>query len=432
MSWETKPLGELGRWTGGGTPSKSRPEYWAGDIPWLSPKDMGPAVIHDTKHHISPDAVGNSSTKLIPENAVAVVARSGILEHSLPTAIVKTQVTLNQDMKALSVGPGIEPAWILWGLRAHEHQILTSCRKAGTTVASLNWAKFKAFRLPVPNLAEQRRLVDLIEEHLCHLDAADATGLTARRRVASMRRAMLQSVAAQGHLVPIRTLLLSSIGGVWGKGPGEAEVDVQVARVTELRAHGELDFSTAARRSITLRELQSRRLRPGDLLLEKSGGGPKTPVGRVGLVREVGEQPIVCANFMQLMRPDPERVIPRYLHLLLTAFHASGRTERMQVASTNIRNIKASEYLQQEIGIVDLPNQRQLLSQVEPLLEQCDALAAVVEQQTARSAALRRAVLAAAFSGRLTGHASDSDVIEETAASLPSPTPTTATQEPLL
>ena len=54
---------------------------------------------------------------------------------------------------------------------------------------------------------------------------------------------------------PLGELLELSIGGVWGKTPGDDEVDVRVARVTELRPGGRLDLSTAAHRSITKRQL---------------------------------------------------------------------------------------------------------------------------------------------------------------------------------
>ena len=76
MTWEMVPLAELGTWTGGGTPSKSRPDYWDGEIPWLSPKDMGSLVLADTQDHISTTAVAESSTKLVPAGAVAIVTRS--------------------------------------------------------------------------------------------------------------------------------------------------------------------------------------------------------------------------------------------------------------------------------------------------------------------------------------------------------------------
>ena len=80
-----RPLRDLGTWSGGGTPSKSRPEYWAdGNIPWISPKDMGDPVLKGSQNRITEAAVKSSTTKLLPADVVAVVVRSSILEHTLP------------------------------------------------------------------------------------------------------------------------------------------------------------------------------------------------------------------------------------------------------------------------------------------------------------------------------------------------------------
>ena len=92
---------------GGGTPSKSHPEYFAGNIPWVSPKDMKSDVILDSVDHITEEAVQNSSTKMVPKNAVLMVIRSGILKHTLPVAIAAVELTVNQDMKVFVAGEDI-------------------------------------------------------------------------------------------------------------------------------------------------------------------------------------------------------------------------------------------------------------------------------------------------------------------------------------
>ena len=135
----------------------------------------------------------------------------------------------------------------------------------------------------------------------------------------------------------------STIGGVWGEAPGEAEIDVDVIRVTEMKAFGRLEPGTAARRSVTTSQMSSRSLQPGDLLLEKSGGGPNTPVGRVGIVVRL-DGPTVCSNFMQLMRPNRDVLIPRFLMWHLVNAHITGVTASLQTATTNIRNLKMKDY----------------------------------------------------------------------------------------
>src|SRR5687767_5663096 len=112
-SWSRASLGSLGRWSGGGTPSKDDASFWSdGSIPWVSPKDMKVLRIRDSEDHISADAVQKSAAKLIEAGSVLIVTRSGILEHTLPVAVADIQVTVNQDLKALSVYEGIEPSFV--------------------------------------------------------------------------------------------------------------------------------------------------------------------------------------------------------------------------------------------------------------------------------------------------------------------------------
>lgn len=171
---------------------------------------------------------------------------------------------------------------------------------------------------------------------------------------------------------PVRGVLLHSIGGVWGGLPGTDQEEVRVIRVTELKPFGALDVTTAAHRSISSKQLAGRRLAAGDLLLEKSGGGPTTPVGRVGLVPATPAQS-VCSNFMQLLRPNPLAILPRFLHLYLNHIHSIGETVGMQTASTNIRNIKASAYLEVLVPVPPLDEQRRLVSILEEHLSELEA-----------------------------------------------------------
>ncbi len=99
--WEIKTIEQVcSKIYGGGTPSKAHPEYYEGQIPWVTPKDMKSEYISDSIDHVNQSGVDNSSAKLIPENSVLMVIRSGILKHTLPVAINTKIVTINQDMKA--------------------------------------------------------------------------------------------------------------------------------------------------------------------------------------------------------------------------------------------------------------------------------------------------------------------------------------------
>jgi restriction endonuclease S subunit len=173
-------------------------------------------------------------------------------------------------------------------------------------------------------------------------------------------------------------------------------MDVDVIRVTEMKPHGALDTSTAVQRSVTVKQYQSRALQIGDLVLEKSGGGPNSPVGRVGFVTSV-DKPTVCSNFMQLMRPAAGRVLPRYLHLYLTYFHSNGGTVALQTATTNIRNIKTPDYMATPIPLPPLQEQEKIVEILEEQLSRLDAAATAIKAVRTKAARFRRALLRTAF-----------------------------------
>lgn len=311
----------------------------------------------------------------------------------------------------------VDSVFVMWGINAPAFHASVQRLQSGTTRKRISRKNLATLELPIPPLTEQQRIVAILDYHLSRLDAAARGVETTRARLEAMWKAATRRVLlnpSDRPMLPLGQVLTDSIGGAWGSEPGVEECDVRVLRVTELQAGGRLVPETAARRSITSKQLQRRRLVPGDLLLEKSGGGPNQPVGRVGLVERLQELS-VCSNFMQLLRPDPATVRPRFLHLYLNSWHAQGGTVGMQTASTNIRNLKASEYLQVLVPVPSIPAQDEIVASLEHQMAARLTLESALRTARGRASALRRSLMEAAFSGRLTGHAGDVDQLEEMA-----------------
>ncbi|MBW1706172.1 MAG: restriction endonuclease subunit S, partial [Deltaproteobacteria bacterium] len=173
--WPTDKLGNLFDVIGGGTPSKSVPEYWEGDIPWVSPKDMKFDVILDTEDHITPDAIRNSATRLINQGAVLVVYRSGILAHSFPVAIAGRDVTINQDLKALTSKSEVRNEY-LFGLLSALPSIGLSCVKKGATVHNIDGSRFLGLKIPRPSKTLQDEFAVHLETLLTHKEKRHAVG----------------------------------------------------------------------------------------------------------------------------------------------------------------------------------------------------------------------------------------------------------------
>lgn len=199
-NWALVKLGEAGAWMGGGTPAKHERAFWGGTVPWVSPKDMKTSRIRDSEDHITDEAITRSTTGRVARGSVLIVVRSGILAHTLPVAIADVEVTVNQDLKALTPVAGIFGDYLAWALRAFGTDILSRCKKDGTTVASVDYEALRSYEIPLAPTNEQQRVVDAVESYLSRLDAAVASLQGAQAKLKAYRASVLKA-AIEGRLV---------------------------------------------------------------------------------------------------------------------------------------------------------------------------------------------------------------------------------------
>ena len=197
-----KPLADLGKWSGGKTPSMANTSYWeGGTIPWISSKDMKVSTLADTQDHITEKAINEASMTLFPENSIAIVTRSGILKHTFPVAYVPFKTTINQDIKILVVNKEVLPRYAFHVIQGKGQDILTRTKKQGGTVDSLDFQKVLAYKVPVPPLDVQERLVQVLDnfEFICtDLNIGLPAEIEARQKQYEYYRDLLLTFAETG------------------------------------------------------------------------------------------------------------------------------------------------------------------------------------------------------------------------------------------
>ena len=149
--------------------------------------------------------------------------------------------------------------------------------------------------------------------------------------------------------------------GLW-KGKKEPYIHVGVIRNTNFTKHGFLDDTDIAFLDVEIKQYSSRKLEYGDIILEKSGGGPKQAVGRViPFEKKKGEYSF--SNFTSIIRiKDKEQLDHRFLHRFLFFCYIAGKTESMQKHSTGIRNLQLKEYKQLQIPLPPLSEQKRIVA----------------------------------------------------------------------
>ena len=219
LGWAWATLSHLGSFSGGKTPSKAKPLFWGGAIPWVTPKDMKTHEIFDSQDHVTDLAVATELDVYKP-GAVLIVARSGILRRTLPVAITRVECTVNQDLKVLSPYLTETSEYIQLLCRGFEGEILKSLTKTGTTVESLVFEQFAKHYFMLPPLAEQHRIIAKVDELMALCDKLEAQ----------------QADALEAHKALVTTVL-----GALTKATEKESFDTAWARIAE---HFDILFTT--------------------------------------------------------------------------------------------------------------------------------------------------------------------------------------------
>jgi type I restriction enzyme, S subunit len=184
--------------------------------------------------------------------------------------------------------------------------------------------------------------------------------------------------------------------GLW-KGEKPPFVNVGVIRNTNFTKEGTLDDSDIAYLNVEAKKLEKRRLQFGDIILEKSGGGPKQPVGRVALFdKEDGD--FSFSNFTAALRVlDPHEIDFRFLHKFLHWTYLSGVTEGMQSHSTGIRNLDGDAYKAIRISFPPLSEQLRIVGILDEAFEGLATAKANAEKNLQNARALFESHLQSVF-----------------------------------
>lgn len=204
-------------------------------------------------------------------------------------------------------------------------------------------------------------------------------------------------------------LVANVIGGDWGKDPDFEDsdfVEVYCIRGSEIKNWNNNFGDTAVVRKIKKSSLATRCLINGDILLEISGGGPDQPVGRVVLVTKntfdrLSERPIVCTNFLRLVRPV-NHINSNYFCSYLEYFYHSGEVVKYQGGSNNLRNLKYKEYETIGIPLPPLAEQERIVAKLDRLFAQHEKIKKALDRIPQLLKNFRQQVLSQAVTGKLT------------------------------
>ena len=155
-------LSEIMDIVGGGTPKTSKPEYWNGDIPWLSVKDFNNdyRYVYETEKTITQEGLDNSSTKMLKRNDSIISARGTVGEM----AMIPFPMAFNQSCYGLRAKEDIVDAEYLYYLIKHNVVVLKK-NTHGSVFDTITRDTFDGIEVDLPSLEEQKKVASILRDY---------------------------------------------------------------------------------------------------------------------------------------------------------------------------------------------------------------------------------------------------------------------------
>jgi len=378
----------------GGTPSRKKPDYFTGSIPWLTGYDLPEdqvAFIDEAREYVTEAAIKKSATNLVPPQTVLLTTRVTVGK----VAIAQKQMCFSQDVTGIIIDNAeiIEPAYLAHFLLATREAFLF--RNRGTTIQGITRGDLERFQIPLPPLSEQRRIVDILRQ---------ADDLRRLRREADAQMEDLQTALFNDILgdpilnpkgwlqLPIETVCEIKAG------PFGSSLKKEIYTDSGYRVYGQEqviagDFTVGDYyiSEQKFREMAVYEVKPDDVLISLVG-----TLGEVVVVPDGIEPGIINPRLLKIT-PDTQRVTADFLTHLLK--HPSTQRKLEHFAYGGTMNILSTKVLRNLI--VSLPP---IGLQVEfaRRIEQIQKLKDIQESTRSRYDDLSNSFLARAFTGELT------------------------------
>jgi len=332
---QSVPLGDLATFASGGTPSRTIAEYFEGNIPWVTGADLGDNDLITPRSFITDEAVNNSAVTVVPAGTILLVTRTSVGK----VAIADRLLGFSQDITALTPNADLADIRYLRSfLRAYAPRLALQAR--GATISGVTRGVVAAIEVPLPPLAEQRRIASTLD---------DLDQLRRQRRAAiAATTELLTSAFIDEFGDPLRTAshrsavtlesLCTAVVDCPHTTPSWTESGVLCIRTTNL-ARGEWRFDETRYVSAETHEsrVKRARLEPGDIILSREGTVGIGAIVPPSMIASMGQR-------LVQLRPDQSRVLPEFLLSYLLEVLEPTRLSRLLVGSTalhvNVRDIR--------------------------------------------------------------------------------------------
>jgi type I restriction enzyme, S subunit len=398
--WRYGTIDEACQLVNGGTPKTKVAEYWDGPHAWITPAEMGGRAtpyISETRRTLSASGLAKSSATLLPPYSVIVSSRAPI-GHLVVNEVA---MATNQGCKGLVPGDELYHKFLYYYL--HSIVELLNSLGTGATFKELSATKLKNVPIPLPPLAEQRRIVGILDEAFAGIATARAN--------------------AEQNLQNARELFESHLNAVFArKGEGWEETTLEKVLAVQPRngwSPPAANHSDSGTPVLTLSSVTGFYFKPDKIKFTSAPTDPKrkywvknddflitrsnTPelVGHVAIAEGIKE-PTIYPDLIMRMNPIPDRMMIRFLYYQMrTSALRKEITSRAQGANPTMKKLSNGAVKTLPVTETSITNQRAIVEMLDSLCVETQRLESLYERKLSALDALKQSLLHQAFTGAL-------------------------------
>ena len=343
-------LGDVCTVVSGTTPKSTQPEYWDGDLNWVTPAELTDEsdVIYESQRKITSQAVADSSLKSFPAGTVLLSSRAPIGK----VAIAGTEMYCNQGFKNLICSDKIYNRYLYHFLKNNTDYLNSLGR--GATFKEISKGIVENIEIPLPSLDDQRKIAAVLDK---------VSDLIAKRRqqldkLDEMVKARFVEMFKDASTNTRQLSEIAQITGGLTKNSKRASLKLQFPYLRVANVFfNRLELKEVPKIGVTENEIEKTLLQKGDLLFVE-GNGSIDQIGRVAIWDD-SIKPCLHQNHLIKVRFNFEKVNPSY-----ALFYFMSESGRMQITSKSVStsglntlSVKKIESLNLPVPPIDLQNQ---------------------------------------------------------------------------
>lgn len=386
-NWDIAILKDIILTASGGTPSRKKIQYFQGNIPWVKSGELTDSYIYETEEHISESAVHSSSAKIFPKGSLLIALYGATIGKM---AFLGVPAATNQAVCCLFNSPSINSYFLFYYLLLKRSFLINQGK--GGAQKNISQETLKLLQIPVPPMAEQKRIVRKIEELFGVIDK-DIQRLTdTLEQLSQFRQSVLEKLLNNPvySQISFNDGIEKIIGGSTPSKTVSAYYEGHIPFMTVKDMTSPRPQDTAWHITQEAVDNCSTHIIPANTLITAT---------RVGLGKTVLMPfPVAINQDLKALVLNKNKVNTRFFEFILNA----KTTEIISKSrGTTVKGITLEDFKSIKFYLPTLPEQQKIVDEIEKAFRSADKVQKAVQNALEEAKKLKQSILKKAFAGEL-------------------------------